>query len=372
MRFIDSFRASTQTVDGTLAATRGALLAVNDLVLSYPSRKGRKQVLSRVSFCLQPGQIGCLIGGSGSGKSTLLRAIAGFEQLEHGSVWLQGKEVSNPHYNRAPDKRGLGIIFQDFALFPHLSVEANVGSGLSRCSASERKQRIDRELARVGLTDYASAYPHQLSGGQKQRVAIARAMAPQPQLLLMDEPFSNLDPELKTALRSEMNQLLRERSMTCLLVTHDQHDAFALSDVVGMLQDGQLLQWDTPYNLYHMPTNKLVAGFVGEGVFVPGNAVADGVQTELGHLPGLPPQHLVGQRVEVLIRPEDLLHNDHSELSLPIMERVFRGDSFMYCLGLPSGQEIKVLVDSHHDHHPGERLGVDLAIDHLVVFPLQA
>jgi len=363
------FNAVNQAV--SVRATGAPLLKVDQLGLGYPTRRGRKQVLADFSFSLEPGQTGCLIGGSGSGKSTLLRAIAGFEHLEGGSIWLDGLEVSRPGYNLAPEKRGLGMVFQDFALFPHLSVAANLASGLTRLSANEREQRVLHELERVGLADLAPAYPHQLSGGQKQRVAIARALAPRPQLLLMDEPFSNLDPELRLALRSDLYRLLRESATTCLLVTHDQHDAFALSDMVGVIHNGRLRQWDTPYALYHTPCDRLVADFVGEGVFVPGMAKKEGVETELGFLSGRAPEHLVGGRVEVLIRPEDLLHNDDSNLALPISERVFRGDSFLYSLSLPSGLELKVIVDSHHNHNPGEKLGVDVALDHLVVFPAQ-
>ena len=348
-----------------------SLLEVSQLRLSYASRKGQKRVLDNLSFTLARGQIGCVIGGSGSGKSTLLRAIAGFEQLDSGRIILDGKEMSRPGYNLAPEKRSLGMVFQDFALFPHINVAANLASGLSHLQPAERKQRVNNELERVGLVEYAQAYPHQLSGGQKQRVAIARALAPRPQLLLMDEPFSNLDPELRVTLRRDLFKLLRESVTTCLLVAHDQDDAFALSDKVGVIDKGHLRQWDTPYALYHTPCDKEVADFVGEGVFVPGIARAKGVETELGLLTGKVAQELAGKKVEVLIRPEDLLHNDNSALALPINERVFRGDSFLYRLSLPSGQELQVVADSHHVHNPGEKLGIDIALNHLVAFPAE-
>jgi iron(III) transport system ATP-binding protein len=262
------------------------------------------------------------------------------------------------------------MVFQDYALFPHLDVAKNVGFGLSGMPPNERTARVNEMLDLVGLRDMASRFPNQLSGGQQQRVALARALAPRPQLLLLDEPFSNLDLTLREKLAVEVQRILRHTGTTAIFVTHDQHEAFAVADVVGVMAEQRILQWATPYDLYHEPVNRFVAGFIGEGVLLPGERLnANEVKTELGIIHNR--QSSSGSRlgdVSVLIRPDDIQHDDASPLQARVVSKSFRGAQFLYTLELPSGQQVLSLVPSHHDHVTGEPIGIRLELDHLVAF----
>jgi len=269
-----------------------------------------------------------------------------------------------------PQERGIGLVFQDHALFPHLTVRGNVEFGLRAMSGVARRARASEMLELVGLADCADAYPAQLSGGQQQRVAVARALAPRPSLLLLDEPFSSLDVALRERLVGDLRALLKSLGATALVVTHDQQDAFALADRVGLLRDGRLEQWGTPYDLYHRPATRFAAEFVGQASFLPACCGGSGLlQTELGplhegHLGGP-----CGGEVDVLLRPDDVVHDDAAPLQARIVERVFRGAEFLYTLELPSGRRVLSLVPSHHDHRVGESIGLRLDTDHVVTFP---
>ena len=225
------------------------MLVIEQLALSY----GQQQVLQQVSLQLASGQLGCLLGPSGSGKSSLLRAIAGFEQADSGQISLAGQLLSASGHHLPPQHRQVGMVFQDFALFPHLTVADNIAFGLAGQSKLQQQQRVTALLALVGLSALANRYPHQLSGGQQQRVALARALAPKPRLLLLDEPFSGLDADLRQQLAADVAAILRAEQISALLVTHDQQEAFALADQIGVLSGGRLLQWDTPLKLYQQP-----------------------------------------------------------------------------------------------------------------------
>ena len=226
-------------------------------------------------------------------------------------------------------------------------------------------------LERIGLQKHRKKYPHELSGGQQQRVALARALAPKPGLLLMEEPFSNLDVDLRERLGQDVRDLLKEMGTSCVLVTHDQQDAFTFGDVVGVMREGRLEQWDKPYNLYHEPASLFVAKFIGSGVFIDGEIISSHqVNTELGMLQGdLITRLPVGSQVKVLVRPDDIVHDDDSKQSAVILKRTFRGESYLYTLALPSGTKVLALVPSHHNHAIGENLGIKMEIDHLVVYP---
>ncbi len=343
------------------------LLEVIDASVGYHGHT----VVHDASFQLAQGTIGCLLGPSGCGKTTLLRAIAGFEPLQTGMIRLNAKTVSQRERTVPPENRLVGMVFQDFALFPHLNVSQNIAFGIRHWSTTERQHRIHALLNLMGLKDYSMTYPHQLSGGQQQRVALARALAPKPDLLLLDEPFSSMDVELREGLAQEVRSILRKEHITAILVTHDQLEAFAMADEIGVINNGTIMQWDTGYNLYHRPVNRFVADFVGQGVLLSGKVVnAYQLETELGKIDGKPPPGCQrGCPVDVLIRPDDVVHDDRSNLKAKIVGRAFRGAEFLYSLLLPSGSKVLCLATSHDAHDIGEQIGIRLDLSHLVVFP---
>jgi iron(III) transport system ATP-binding protein len=330
---------------------------------------GHHAVVKDLSFVLNPGEIGCLLGASGCGKTTVLRLIAGFETPTHGTISLRDAVVGALRRCVPPERRQIGMVFQDYALFPHLTVAGNIGFGIREKSALADRH-IEELLALVGLSGQAHKYPHELSGGQQQRVALARALAPRPHLLLLDEPFSNLDVELRERLSLEVRDILKESGTAAILVTHDQHEAFAVADVVGIMHAGRIEQWDTPYNLYHRPATRHVADFVGQGVFLPGRVLgAATVAIELGTLGCRLPQNVAGdETVDILLRPDDILHDDEAATRAEVVAKAFRGAEFLYTLQLPSGAHVLSLVPSHHNHAIGEMIGIRLDVDHVVAF----
>ncbi len=344
-------------------------------------RYGSHTVVDGVSFRVEAGSIACLLGPSGCGKTTLLRCIAGFEPIAEGDIRVEGAVVTRADFRVAPERRRIGMVFQDYALFPHLTVAANIAFGLKALAARQCASRVDELLATVGLDGQGDKYPHELSGGQQQRVALARALAPRPRMILLDEPFSNLDVDLRERLSLELRGILKSQRMTAVLVTHDQHEAFALADEIGIMADGKIQQWDTPYNLYHRPANRFVADFVGQGVFLPGTVLDNHrVRVELGLLESRLPLECMqgcdacgrGCGVTVLLRPDDVIHDDRSALQAEVMNRAFRGAEFLYTLRLESGAEVLSLVPSHHNHAIGERIGIRLDVDHVVAFRTEA
>jgi len=339
---------------------------------------GECEVVRGLSFGLRRGAIGCLLGASGCGKTTVLRCIAGFEPVQAGEIVLNDQVVSAPGRTVPPEKRRIGMVFQDYALFPHLTVLDNVGFGLHERSRRERMRRAGECLDAVGLGAEGAKFPHELSGGQQQRVALARSLAPQPDLLLLDEPFSNLDVELRERLGQEVRDVIKRSNTTAVLVTHDQQEAFAIADEIGIMHEGAIQQWDSAYNLYHRPANRFVADFVGQGVFLPGYVrSAREVDIELGALRGeIPPMCEIGCdecgrgcQVEVLLRPDDIVHDDASALRAEVTHKAFRGAEILYTLRLASGRKVLALVPSHHNHALGEHIGIRLDVDHVVAFP---
>ncbi|MFP5306683.1 MAG: ABC transporter ATP-binding protein [Gammaproteobacteria bacterium] len=328
---------------------------------------GEADTVRDLSFTLERGAIGCLLGPSGSGKTTALRVIAGFEPLRAGRIETGGRLVAGPGVQLPPEARGIGMVFQDLALLPHLSTADNVRFGLHRWPRAQRDARVRELLELVGLADRARAYPHELSGGQQQRVALARALAPRPSLLLLDEPFSSLDVELRERLGQELRRILQQTQTTALLVTHSQQEAFAIADVVGVIEAGRLRQWDRAYDLYHRPADRFVADFVGEGALVPGQRMADGsVRLELGQVRAV--NGGTAGPVQVLLRPDDVVHDEASPLRAEIVHKAFRGAEFLYSLRLPSGTRVLALVPSRHEHAVGEAIGVRLDLEHVIVF----
>ncbi|GGC88504.1 ABC transporter ATP-binding protein [Halopseudomonas salina] len=347
--------------------TQSIVLELNQLACGYAGQP----VVTGLDIHLRNGDIGCLLGPSGCGKTTILRAIAGFELVTGGEIKLNGERLSSPGRHIPPEQRRIGMVFQDYALFPHLTVHDNVAFGINR--HPERKRIVEELLDLVKLTQLGKRYPHELSGGQQQRVALARALAPDPELLLLDEPFSNLDGELRRRLSGEVRDILKQRGISALLVTHDQSEAFAVSDHVGVLRDGKLQQWDSPYNLYHEPATPFVASFIGQGYFIRGQLLSpDTVQTELGVIRGNRAYKLqAGSAVDVLLRPDDIVGQDDSPLKASIVGKTFLGATTMYRLQLPTGSILEAIFPSHDDHPLGENVGIRIAADHLVVFTAQ-
>ena len=350
-----------------------SLLELVDIDLAF----GRNRVVRKLSLRLEAGAIGCLLGPSGCGKTTVLRCIAAFEPVAAGEIRLDGRIVSGQGKHLPPERRRIGMVFQDYALFPHLSVAENIGFGLRDLKATHKRERVAELLRIVGLADQGNKYPHEMSGGQQQRVALARALAPRPHLLLLDEPFSNLDVELRERLSHEVRDIIKATRTTAVLVTHDQNEAFAVADEIGIMNEGRIQQWDTPYNLYHRPANRFVADFIGQGVFLPGHVVNDEqVEVELGTLnSAIPAECGVGCSqcarncpVEVLLRPDDIVHDDASELKAEVVHKAFRGADILYTLRLASGARVLSLVPSHHNHAIGEKIGIRLDVSHVVTF----
>ncbi len=341
-------------------------LSLNHVTVGYDD----VAVVHDVSLDLGNGQIGCLLGPSGCGKSTLLRAIAGFEPIMSGSITMAGQVLNSGAVKIAPDKRHIGMVFQDLALFPHLTISKNIAFGLSGHSDSDKKSRVHELLQLVGLDGMEDRYPHVLSGGQQQRVALARAMAPRPTLLLLDEPFSGLDASLRETLVPEVREILLQEKVSVILVTHDQNEAFSMADQVAVMQQGRVLQHDTPYNIYHSPASRFVADFVGEGEFLHGIVKSTHqVESPLGVLDINSPHEFVeGQAVNILVRPDDLLHDDDSDITAEILSKQFRGSHFLYRVKLDSRQALYCFASSHHNHAVGESIGIKLDLDHIVMF----
>ncbi|PTU75820.1 ABC transporter ATP-binding protein [Pseudomonas mangrovi] len=344
--------------------SQAVLLNLRGLSCGY----GGQKIVQSLDLHLNAGDIGCLLGPSGCGKTTTLRAIAGFESIQAGEIELAGQIISRAGFTLAPEKRRIGMVFQDYALFPHLTVAQNIAFGIRK--HPQRDRVIAELLELVKLEHMGKRYPHELSGGQQQRVSLARALAPEPRLLLLDEPFSNLDVELRRRLSQEVREILKSRGTSAILVTHDQEEAFAVSDHIGVLRDGQLEQWDTPYNLYHEPLTPFVASFIGQGYFIRGQLTdPDTVQTELGLIRGnraytWPP----GSAVDVLLRPDDIVYDPLSPLSALITGKTFLGAYTLYRLRMPTGTQLEAIFPSHVDIPQGDSLGIRVAADHLVLF----
>lgn len=327
-------------------------------------------VLRDVSFTLDKGEIGCLLGPSGCGKTTVLRTLAGFQNPSSGKVTLNNRVLSDHQKIVSPEQRGVSMVFQDYALFPHMTVKENIGFSLVQVASQERNRRIAFLLELTHLEQLANRYPHELSGGQQQRVALARSLAMGPDLLLLDEPFSGLDADLRRELGLRVREILKNQQITAILVTHDQEEAFSVADQVGVMQDGHIHQWATPYNLYHEPCNRFVADFVGRGVFIPGTAGENGmVSTELGELGGKVSNPVVnGAEVQVLLRPDDVIQDDESPHRAIVTNKLFVGTSTLYTLRLPSGHQIESMLPSHENFPVGAELAIRVAADHLILF----
>ncbi|HET8578869.1 MAG TPA: ABC transporter ATP-binding protein [Methylomirabilota bacterium] len=332
----------------------------------------RPPAVDELSLTVERGEILALLGPSGSGKTTTLRLIAGFETPDEGRITLGERIVAEAGDGGVaavpPEQRHVGIVFQDYALFPHLTVEQNVGFGLSALAGAARRQRVHETLDLVGLADLGRWYPHQLSGGEQQRVALARALAPAPALMLLDEPFSNLDADLRAQMRDDVETVLRSTGTTAIFVTHDQEEAFTIADRVGVLNRGRLEQLGTPETIYHQPATPFVAEFVGAADFLPGVVTAEGIVTEIGTFANVEAR-APGERVRVMIRPDDVTFVAKDDGEVIILRRYFRGSETLYCLGLASGSRVHSSQPSSAASAKGTRVTLEARVVHVVAFP---
>jgi iron(III) transport system ATP-binding protein len=321
-----------------------------------------------LSLTADQGEILALLGPSGCGKTTTLRIIAGFEAPDAGTVTIRGEVMAGSGRSIPPEERGVGIVFQDYALFPHLTVAENVGFGLKRLDRPSRRDRVAQILDLVGLGSFAGRYPHELSGGQQQRVAVARALAPAPALMLLDEPFSNLDADLRAQMREEVEKILRNTGTTAIFVTHDQEEAFTLADRVGVLNQGRIEQLAAPEDIYHHPASQFVAEFVGAADFLPGLVTNEGIVTELGVFGNVDALEM-GAKVEVMIRPDDITFVPEREGTGVLVRRYFRGSETLYCIRLPSGRRVHSSQPSASMFPTGMRVRAEAHVLHVVTFP---
>lgn len=335
---------------------------------------GGPPAVDGLSLAIARGEILALLGPSGSGKTTILRLIAGFESPDDGRIMLGGRVVVEAGPGRVtavpPEQRQVGIVFQDYALFPHLTVEANVAFGLHALTGPARRDRIYSILDLVGLVALARRYPHELSGGQQQRVAVARALAPAPALMLLDEPFSNLDADLRAQMREEVERVLRSTGTTAIFVTHDQEEAFTIANRVGVLNRGRLEQLGAPETIYHEPATRFVAEFVGAADFLPGIVTSEGIVTEIGTFANVQAR-APGERVRVMLRPDDVTFIARHDGEGIILRRDFRGSETLYCLGLPSGDRVHSSQPSSATFTAGTRVHLEVPAIHVVTFPAE-
>jgi iron(III) transport system ATP-binding protein len=328
-------------------------LSLKNINLSLDNVK----ILENINLDIDDGEIVCLLGPSGCGKTSLLRIIAGLEERSVGSVSINQKVFQDKQIFIGAHKRKIGMVFQDYALFPHMNVSENILFGLDHLTKQEQQIKLQEMLELVKLTYWRDAYPHKLSGGQQQRVALARALAQGPELLLLDEPFSSLDTELRYQLSEDVRAILKKLNMTAVMVTHDQTEAFSFADKIGVMKEGRIEQFDVVYDIYHRPKTSFVAGFIGEGVIVSSELIRD-VFPELNR----------DVQGKILIRPDDITHDDASAVKAKVFKRIFRGSHFLYVLDFDNGLRILSLVPSHHEHAEGDYIGLLMDLDHAVAF----
>lgn len=332
------------------------MLSVKNLSCSYH----KTPVLDNLNFQLEDGELACILGPSGCGKTTLLRCLAGFEEISSGQILINEKEIQT----LAPEKRGLGMVFQDYSLFPHISVRENIEFGIKKWSATDRKKRLAEMLELTGLSLLADRYPYELSGGQQQRVALARALAPKPPLILMDEPFSNLDLQLRHQLGIELREVLKDQKTSAIMVTHDQDEAFTIADKIGLLKQGNLKQWQTPEFIYLQPAEPWIAEFVGQVSWLSGKISAKNqVQTPLGLVDIHPNQFDAQQEVIVALRPEDFVIDldENSKLNpVTVVDVLFRGSRYLLQVMLADGELLQVELDNRVAVKKGSKLNLGL------------
>ncbi|MDR6225289.1 ABC transporter ATP-binding protein [Desmospora profundinema] len=349
-----------------------SVISFQAVTKTYPGQS--KPAVQDLHFTVEEGEILTLLGPSGCGKTSTLRMIAGFEKPDTGCIRIGEKIIFDSDTWVPPENRGVGMVFQDYALFPHLTVEKNVAFGLQNMKRSERKERVKEVLSLVGLNDYQKRYPHQLSGGQQQRIALARALAPRPHVILLDEPFSNLDVHLKSQMRREIRQIIRQAGITAIFVTHDQKDALALSDHVAVIQDGRLLQLDTPQNVYQHPVNAFVAEFLGKTNLLRAEVAENCLCTEIGEVPCLMKQPMDDtEEVLLSVRPEVCRLDQNGCFVGKVKEVEYGGDYQEVVVvirknGSPDeSTEMKIYIDPHQPVQPDQQIRFNIVPDRVTV-----
>lgn len=343
-----------------------APLELTDVSLSYAGQT----VVEDISFGVEAGQIACLLGPSGSGKTSIQRMIAGFVRPDRGSIMIDGQTVASDQQHWPPEQRRVGMVFQDYALFPHLNVRDNIAFGLHGRAADVIDGRVAAMLSLCRLDGYASRYPHQLSGGQQQRVALARALAPQPAVMLLDEPFSGTDADLRQQLCSEIRDWLKQEGTTTILVTHDQAEAFAMADVIGLIGEHRLQQWSLPHALYERPATPFAAAFIGRGQLISAQTNDAGeVVCALGKVRREPDRvESSSGRYSVLVRPEHLRISDQSPYRCTIDQIRYQGGTYQLRVILPSGEGVDMLSNDS-TLVPGDTVSVALTDLPLMLYP---
>ena len=340
-----------------------AIIELKNVTKSY----GGVKAVEDVSFKVEEGEIFAILGPSGCGKTTTLRLIAGFEKPDAGEIIINGESVAGRGFFIPPERRKVGMVFQDYALFPHLTVKENVAFGLNRMGKARREEIIHSMLEFVGLWELADRYPHQLSGGQQQRVALARALAPSPVVVLLDEPLSNLDADMRAQMRDEVFRVLRNANTTAVLVTHDQEEAFAMAERVAVMNSGRIEQIGSPEEIYHYPSTRFVADFVGQADFIDGVVEERGIVTEIGVFPN-DTALTRGSKVQLMIRPDDISFVLDKKGNAIIENHQFRGSENLYTLRLTSGKRVHSSRPSTVMVEQGARVRVKATPTHIVAF----
>ena len=359
-------RVQTDQLQGqaNLYTPASSILELRSVSCAYDPHR---PAIRDISFSAREGEILCLLGPSGCGKTTILRAIAGFEPVRSGEIFLSGRRVSSSSEMIPTEERRVGMVFQEYALFPHLRVTDNIAFGLQHLSRAERTRQVQEMLRLTGLEGLERRYPHELSGGQQQRVALSRALVRNPVVLLLDEPFSNLDPDMASRMRQELHGLLRRMKTTTILVTHDHDEAFAMADRIAVLNHGVLEQMDSPELLYHVPSTPFVADFVGQADFIPGTVSQGMVHTELGDFPDTL-DCKDGTAVVVMIRPDDIHLVPREGARSRVLSRQFHGSENLYTVSLPSGQIVHSSESSTSVYQEGTAVELRVSATHTVLF----
>ena len=336
---------------------------------------GGNNKVNNVSLSIEnEGDIVCLLGPSGIGKTTILRTIAGLEKIKQGTIKLKGKTISSSNTHVEPENRNVALSFQENSLFPHYNIEKNINLGSER--VKDDKKILSKDIINfLNLNKILNKFPHEISAGEAQRASLARSLVSQPDLLMLDEPLSNVDQSFKEEIQVELKQILTNSKITTIIVTHDSYEAFYLGSKCGIILDGQLKQYDDPYNVYHLPNSVEVVNFLNRGILIPAEVTSPkSLENEdLGTITGnFARPFPIGSKVKLLIQPEDLEHDDSSNLKLEVVDRKFRGSNFIYTLKTISNKLIPVFVHSHHihQHEVDEKFGVKrpIHIDHIVCF----